>query len=435
MSEELFYSEFSQKLADALNSLRPYGALDNLWAKDLYLSKWIDFRDSMAFDDAIVSCDGSVADSSFSGGLTVWYARALAHIYRSGESLTPLPVSDVRVGYRMKGKTLFMRTLELRALRYAVEKCLKSSSKEILALYDGNLYLTFLHHPPYLEQMVDVLEAYVRELRALLTMVLEHDVKLIGISKDSDARYVRARLLLEALMQEDVKLGYEVARERSVVRIAEKLKSLVGLVNESKKAMLENFFREFNAELSDEELYDIIAKGPGFTRPLVLSPQTFYISEEVKAGTTSWWDSVFRARIKQRESLAPVTEALDDLYRLPPVSVLYWRPHHGLGIYRLDIPSSLLGISEKWGDIGGDRFIEGSSWLDSVKTAVSILNGLSPEPYFVKPLMEVDQIVRLDRKLYSQVYEPVLTAELRKRGLRAMTRKRRIRDLVIRGVL
>jgi hypothetical protein len=80
-------------------------------------------------------------------------------------------------------------------------------------------------------------------------------------------------------------------------------------------------------------------------------------------------------------------------------------------------------------------FLEGLSWLNPFKSYVSALNSLSPEPLFVKPLMEVDQIVRLDRKLYSQVYEPLLTTELRRRGIRALERKRRRRDLVLRGIL
>lgn len=434
MSEELFFSDYTRKLADAMNSLKPTAIHENSWARDLYLSKWISFGDSTTFNGVIISCDGSVAESSFSGGLTAWYARALAHIYRPGEPLTPLPLSDVRIGYRMAGKTWFMRTLELRLLRQAIERCLESSSQDILALCDGSLYLTILHYPPHLERMADTLLGYVRELSALLRLVLERGVKLIGVSKDSDARYVRARLLLEALIREDER-SLPLVRLRSIGGIRNKLKSLIDAADESRKSILGKFLEEFESELSDEELYDIITKEPGFTHPLVLAPQTLYVSEEIKADTKDWWGSVFRARLNQRESLAPLAEALDALYQLPPIAISYWRPHHGLGMYRLDIPSGLLGFSMRWGDMWGDMFLEGLSWLNPFKSYVSALNSLSPEPLFVKPLMEVDQIVRLDRKLYSQVYEPVLTTELRRRGIRALERKRRRRDLVLRGIL
>jgi len=429
MAEESFFSMFAEELRESVRNLIPPEPQSS-WARSLYLSKWNPCSASSEPNSVVVACDGSPGESSFSGGLVAWVARALAHIYAKDGSVVTKPEVAVEVGYRLRGRSLFMKALELQVLRKTIEKALHEYER-VFAIFDGSLYLTFFHYLPRLEAMARVFERYLKELTSLLKVSQDGGVSILGISKDSDISYLRARILLDALLQVDASVAIELAiRGRSVRRIAERLREKVeGL---PKDALLRSYLGEFEMEISDEGLYSEIALELGFTTPLLLAPQTHFVTEEIARGTKSWWESTFRRRLEHSDKLSSLIDALDSFYTQPPIAVFYWKPRPELGVYRVDLPSNLLGYEGSCGNLSEDTFTDNRG-LEAVQSVVATLNWLSHEPYVVNPLTEVDTVVRLDRRLYKQVYEPVITEELRKKGFRVNPRKRIVRDFILRG--
>lgn len=429
MAEESFFSMFAEELRKSVGILVPHEPQAS-WAKRLYLSKWNPYSASSDPNCAVVACDGSLGESRFSGGLVAWAARAIAHIYAKDRSVVTIPEVAVEVDYGLSGQSLFMKALELQVLRKAIEKA-RHDHERVLAIFDGSLYLTFFHYAPQLEAMALVFERYIKELTSLLKISQDGRVFILGLSKDSDISYLRARILLDALLQIDESIGTELAiRGRSVRRIAEWLREKVESL--PKDAPLKNYLEEFEWQISDEGLYSEIALEPGFTRPLLLASQTLFVAGEIGRGTKSWWESMFRRRLKQSNRLSFLIDVLDSFYAQPPIAIFYWKPKPESGVYRIDTPSNLLGYEDKCGDLSEDIFSDDRG-LEAAQSLVATLNWLSHEPYVVNPLTEVDAVVRLDRKLYKQAYEPMIMEELRKKGFKVNPRKRSMRDFVLRG--
>ena len=425
MAEEIFFSKFLDALRESANDLGPQRELAP-WARNLYLKKWNYCDSSRDPGVAIVASDGSIGESSFSGGLTVWVARAIAHIYRNDLSIANLQEVAVKIGYRLLGQSLFMKALEIKVLREATEKALREHGGA-LSIFDGSLYLTFLHHPPRLRAIEWIFGKYLNELTSLLNLTKSGAI-VLGLSKDSDISYLRARILLDALLEVDPSLGSELSKGRVVSRMAERLK--LKLENWKNNVLLRNYLDELELETSDESVYGEVAEGPGFTTPLLLAPQTLFTTEEIDGGTESWWDSAFRKRLEGNARSSSLARALDRYFDLPPLALSYWKPRHESRAYRIDIPSNLLGFEGRCGDISEDKFFE--EGLGKVADLVASLNSISQYPYVAKPLAEVDEIARLDRSLYKLAYEPVIVEELRKRGFKAIPKKRSVRDLVLR---
>ncbi|MEM2351115.1 MAG: DNA double-strand break repair nuclease NurA [Thermoproteota archaeon] len=423
MAEEQFFRIFLSRLRESLDRLIPLD-FDSSPFKSSYLSKWCSYSEACEPDGAVVACDGSISESSFSGGLVIWTARAIAHVYSRGGKPDSLMEAGVEAGYRLQGRQFFLKLLELRTLRRALEKASQSHEK-VFGIFDGSLYLTFLHHRDRLRIFSKIFENYVRELTLLLKLVDEKKM-VVGISKDSDISYLRAKIMIDILQSIDPELAAE-ARGRSIRRIREVLSERI---RDSTQDLLKTCLKELEQDLSDEGVYSEIAPGPGFTRPLLLAPQTIFLTGEEKS--TGWWDSRFRMRLKQDEELKGVLVTLDEYFSNPPVALTYWRPKMSFRVYRVDVPSSLLGYGGAGGSLSGDLFTDDLG-VEKAKAVFDVLNLLHQEPHVVQPLAEVDYIARLSRSLYKDSYEPLIVEELRRRGFKASPRRRSIRDIVLRG--
>lgn len=427
MTEEDFFSLFTEGLHESISRLTP-PELESPWSRALFLSRWNSYGTSSDPNGTVVACDGSMGESSFTGGLTAWVSRAIAHVYGKDGSVVRVPEVAVKVDYGLEGQSLFMKTLELRVLRKAIEKASMEHSR-VLGLVDGSLYLTFFHYRERLQSMAWIFEKYLNELSSLLESAGENTV-IVGISKDSDITYLRAKILSDAVLQADSSLEVELSRGRSIKRMREKLGEAI--VRTSRGSPLQDYFNELQQDISDEGLYSQMAPDPGFTTPLMLAPQTLFVTEEIKRGTKSWWESMFRDRLEGNSRMTGVLNGLDNYFTKPPIALTYWKPRQATGVYRVDITSNLLGNEGAGGDLSEDTFTDDVG-IAKAKSIVGMLNYVSREPYVVNPLTEVDAIVRLDRALYKQAYEPIIIEELRRKGFGINLRKRGLRDLVLRG--
>jgi hypothetical protein len=345
-------------------------------------------------------------------------ARAVAHVSTGGPPIKEKPEVRVKVGYRLEGESIFMKTVELQTLKAAVEETLHEYGN-VLALYDGSLYLTFLHHPPYLEARAEVLREYVNALTSLLEMASMDGVSIVGVSKDSNITYLRAHIIHEVLSQN----GIGMPSCRSIREIRKVLNKLSGNNNSS---LIESYLEEVKCDTSDESLYNWLIDEPGFTKPLLLAPQTCYVPHE---RGRSWNESYLRT--KSPETLMPFLEEVDKLYDLPPIALTYWKPKHGLRIYRLDVPSAMLGCADKCGSLTTDKFASPIQ-IEAMKKLIATLNGLENEAYGIVLLLTVDEIVRLDHGRYKTVYEPIILKELKAHGHDVKLRKRSVRDIFMR---
>jgi hypothetical protein len=392
--------------------------------KDVYLSFWHEFDGKSGGLPSFVVADGGSSSTTFRGGVRAACVRAMANIYDGASLVGSLYDVDVRVGHRLRGASLYMRALEFRCLRKALESC----STAVMAMCDGDLYPSL--HPVVIRLTDQEVGAYVEYLRALYELyklAVERKILLVGVTKDSFVNYLGARILTSQISKENKELGRELSRIRSIRNIERRLSSLVGKVEG-----IEVYLREAKrlSVSSDEEVFDEYAVKPGFTTPLVLAPQPIYLSEEIKAGTRCWASSKIRGRlIEAGPPLSDVAGVLDGLYSLPPVVLSYWRPWHGVGVYRLDVGGWYFGLDVKWGSVEGDFFLPEEA-LARLEGAVAILNSLSPEPFTVKPLLDVDALVRFEAETYKECYEPLLVEALRKAGLKALPTKRDLRRVV-----
>jgi hypothetical protein len=428
--EEDFYSLFAQKLKQSVDKL-PARSKPDEWAKRSYLNEWHPFDAFSEPKGSIVSCDGSIGESIFSGGLEAWVARAVAHIRPQNGTMTSVPNVEVPVGYSLGGKAIFLKTVELETLGQAAERSANESGK-VFAVYDGNLSL-FLpaRYLQRLQPLAQLFERHVKALAKCFSLIQEGRLELVGISKDSNVTYLRARLILNVLLQAKPELGEMMRRERRSLRLmARRLAEIVE--HEGAKSPLRPYLNELNQPISDEGLYSELASQAGYTTPLLLGPQTRFFAAEVEKGTNDWWDSSFRKHLGGSSALEGLRTALDELYSLPPVAISYWKSRPGLATYRIDIPSSMLGQKVRTGDLK-ENVLADEEATNSMRELIAKLNWLSQGANVVAPLAEVDAIARLDRRLYHGSYEPLIIKELGHKGHNVRLSKRRIRDHVMRG--
>jgi len=414
---------FFQRFIDSVSYLESLSFSFDDSFRDIYMSCWIEFAEKTDNLPVFAVVDGSRGSTTFRGGLKVVCVRALANVYEGWNIVGNVFDVDVRVGQRLQGESFFMSALELKCLRKALEKY----EGVTVALYDGSLYPT-LHSllVKFTSHQVQAYKEYLNSFYDLYKFAIEHDIVLVGVTKDSFVNYLAARVLADRISLENPELGKRL----------ERLRSMASLRDEISKSQLENrdvYLREVDrmSFSSDEETLDEFASKAGFTVPLVLAPQPLCLSEEVRAGTKKWTDAKIRERLlKAGPPFDHVVEALDRIYELPPVVMSYWRPYHGVGVYRLDVCGHFFGLNSKWNLTEADFFLEES--VEKLKHIIVLLNSLSPEPFAVKPLLDVDDLVRFKVKVYRECYEPIIVDALKKAGLKPLLTKRDLREMAVR---
>lgn len=385
---------------------------------DIYSNVWCRFN-GVGGVGCFAVADGSCASSMFRGGVRVIVVRAAALSYAPLNDgwvcINRIHDIDVKIGFRLKRASLYMRALEFKCLTRALDGGVS------LAICDGHIYPII--HPAIYKRAHRVVEAYHDFLSSLLSLYREawrRGIALIGLVKDSVVNYVRARLIAQAISNMHREAAAGLSRERSPSRILKALRSM---------GVADPIVEELEAFTSDEEAFDEYIKEPGFSTPLALAPQPIFFSEEVKAGVGSWWDTNVRRRLMDadRDDLRKIAAVLDSLYDMPPTVIFYWRPWHGAGIFRVDVSGWSLGLNHSCGDMCEDMFLSGEA-VEKCREIVAALNALSPRPHAVKPLADVDLIVRLDQRAYREFYEPQIIEAMKKAGFKAQLTKREMRE-------
>jgi len=314
LAEDAFFPRFM----DAVSKIGPPNTPFNDSFRDVYLSYWREFAGKTLDLPSFAVADGSRSSTTFRGGIRVVCVRALANVYVGNKLVGNVSDVDVRAGHRLRRASLYMRALEFKCLKKAIE-----SNDVLLAVCDGDLYPSI--HPIIVKRTGQEVEAYIEYLKALCELyecALKRNVMLVGLTKDSFVNYLRAKVLSQYIIENNIELDSEISRIRSIKNVEKRLKE-----KKIRSKNLEVLVKEASRLSSDEEIYDEYAAKPGFSVPLVLAPQPIYLSEEIKAGTKTWRGSKIRRRLKARNPpFRDVADAFDRLFSLPPIVLSYWRP-------------------------------------------------------------------------------------------------------------
>jgi hypothetical protein len=427
LAENMFLSSFIEEVNKISNLTLKVEPQERF--KKIYEGLWIDFDSIFPLNFNFMVCDGSKGVTEFQGGIKVLYARALVHFFKAQTFMDKFVETKIFVDHLLQKEDSYMKAVELIALKKALEKV-----DDVLAIYDGSLYPTFPLSALNNEKIAKAKIEEFKALAALYKQSYEKNQILIGLCKDSNVSYIRARALIEQLKVENPKLGEEISKQMYPSRIAKKLRKMIeDEANENIKKLLESYCCEFELKTSDEEVFSNLNLKPGFTTPLILAPQTLYLEAKYEE-KRSWWNSIFRDKMikSKNDFLHEIANLLDEIYSLPPLATICWKPHHGLEVYRVDIAGWSLKIKEKSGDLTENIFIKNGEILKYCKEVVAKLNALSSTPTVLKPLTDVDSLVRIDNSTYRNVYEPILIDALKKAGLKAKLRKRRFREILLR---
>lgn len=424
MAEDIFLASFMsemEKISRLSLKINPQEKF-----KKIYEKLWIEHSFVAPLNFNFMVCDGSRGLTEFQGGVKALYARALVHFFKGKEFIDRIIETKVFVDYLLQKEDSYMKAVELNALKKALEK-----ADEALAIYDGSLYPTFPLSALNNEKIAKAKIEEFKALAALYKQAYDKNQVLIGFCKDSDVSYIRARALIDCLKIEAPKIGEEISRQIYPSRIAKKLKKLKDYVSKEEKELLESYCCEFELKTSDEEIFSNLSLKPGFTTPLILAPQPLYLEANYE-GKRDWWSSIFREKIKLKTELYEIVKLLDEIYSLPPLATICWKPYHGLEVHRVDLSGWSLGVKIKCGDLKEDMFIKEDECINCCKEVVAKLNALSSTPTIIKPLTDVDMLVRIDNSVYRDVYEPILINMLKKTGLKARLRRRRLREILLR---
>lgn len=186
--------------------------------------------------------------------------------------MTSIPNVEVPVGYDLGGKSIFMKTVELETLAQGVERAVEKNGKAF-AVYDGNLSL-FLpaRYLQRLQPLAALFERHVRAITKCFQLLQQDRLELVGVSKDSNVTYLRARLILNVLLQTNPELGEMMRREQRSLRLmARRLTEIVE--HEGATSSLRPYLNELTQPISDEALYSELAPEAGYTTPYTTPAQ------------------------------------------------------------------------------------------------------------------------------------------------------------------
>jgi hypothetical protein len=395
--------------------------------KKIYEELWMEYNFIAPLNFNFIVCDGSRGLTEFQGGIKALYARALAHSFKGKEFADRTIETKIFIEHLLQKEDSYMKAVELNALKKALEKI-----DEALAIYDGSLYPAFPLSALNNEKIAKAKIEEFKALAALYKQAYNKNQVLIGFCKDSNVSYIRAKALINRLKIEAPEVSEDFSRQIYPSKVAKKLRKLKEESNKDEKELLESYLREFELKTSDEEVFSNLSLKPGFTTPLILAPQPLYL-EVACEKNGDWWSSSFREKIsKSKAELHKIVGFLDEIYNLPPLATICWKPHHNLEVHRVDLSGWSLGVKIKCGDLKENMFIKEEESIKCCKEIVAKLNALSVTPTTIEPLTDVDMLVRIDNSVYREVYEPILINALKKTGLKAKLRRRRFREILLR---
>ena len=425
---DLFFDEFYDELERVAVGLEKDEAPEGptLLAEEVN-RRWREFSpDPEGREGALVSVDGGVQFSSFAYGDFVSVGRACALTHWPGREQPVSKDVKIYVGEVFDDRDRgfipgYVRMItEYRVAHQAASRVLEQGGLPVV-LMDGSLYFgrfpyavrEYLHHGELLTELFDA-------ITGLRCLARDHGFPLGGVIKDSTVFYMYMALMRKAVLDAGLGwMGKDVEEASSPLSLRLKAEQW----HPDKRAQAEAFLER--RPLCDTALVNEVAKGEGYTQPLLLAPSIYYGRD---TGTPDLYKRI-RNNVGDLKA-DPMIRALEGFFKCPGVAVTYWKPSDKARPFRVDVSASWLGHSDPWDRLKSNMFVDPGTDLKPLEMVLNHLGYwyVNPIEYNV-PLRQADMLARFDRELYRQKYEPFIVKRLERAGLLVTDSRRDIREI------
>lgn len=400
--------------------------------EEKFRSLWLDFesfKSSEPFKKVLAS-DSSFLSREYAPGISILLARASAVLYgpngRKKEErvldLRPLLGStEVRDVISRMGETLEHEVLS---------KVIETTGGEFLVLIDGSLIARELAAVYNLGRIpVEMAIEYANALFQLFELCRERKIPIVGISKDSRAYPLRRMVLFQLLDEELEKISSMIGEEDQIIisTVAGALESdpkvsITTLLELNKKyngklRRILEIASEIMMERSDFAVIMSCIEKRGLSEPLLVGPYTS-TSRALFLELQARPDDI--ARRATRNAKDPikaekeVRRAIDLILELPAIVTTCCKFSNEDQPVRVDIPAWVFGLDFMFGDferVHALRTYDCDNSLFSRIMSTLIKGYANPENHNVW-LADVDRLVKMSRKAFNDIYEPLLWSRL-----------------------
>ena len=364
----------------------------------------------------ILAVDSSVYRNLLSTGGIFYIVRSLAvHRKNSWRKL------ETDVVYTKKGpahiKLFTGRKMEMLEFEVAIE-ALKRGFEGDAVLIDGSLYGRAAHLPIELkvEEEPDLMVQYFQAYMQLLDLCKARNILLIGVSKESRSTFFRDYVLSLIFDEEleNAKLPAEHAKrlqeifsdvldnEIAAFNKLENLKQEYGKIPD----IFELIFRELASSRPDHQLIMNLASGTGYTKPLLLGPSARMLRrlDQLRTSPREYVKKHFSNLTREigEEFIRRAVSVFSRVLEMPSFISFHILLDPRDSPIRVDIPAWDYRLCE----ILWPKPVENTGTLNEVLEILKEgYGGLACHNLWLK---DVDEKVRLRRKIVDEIYFPYM---------------------------
>ncbi len=369
----------------------------------------------------ILAIDSSVYTNLLSTGGIFYIIRALAAWRDKVQKRIETDVFYTREAF-LEIRDFIGRKMELLEFKAAID-ALKNGFKGNAILLDGSLYGRAMHLP--IEIKIEgeraMLLNYFQTYLELLDLCRGKDILLIGVSKESRSTFYRDYLLSLIFEEELGKIEFEEDREE--------LKTLFPMVLDNERAAFDRFqklkakhgakletieliLNELASSRPDFQLVINFASSIGYTQPLLLGPSAGAARalEKYRSNPWEYLENNFPTLGREKEFIDWAANIISNIPKLPSFLSLHILLDPRDSPIRIDLPF--------W-----DRSLPEINWPKPVNLNLEailriIITGYCGLDRYNLWLADVDQKVRLRRKIVDEIYFPYLEKLLQSKIIR-----------------
>jgi hypothetical protein len=279
--------------------------------------------------DSVVAVDAGRNQVAFRNGLRMLVSRAKAYSpnQEQGRSMSVDFVRAPSQDYR-DFRAATWQIQEIEALIDSIEGIDRG-----VALVDGSLLTRLRVMPSLLRVNKGRTRKFelINRMSRLLKMVEERDIKLVGVSKDSETA-VFGRQLIENYLEEKSDTVDLSKLRRKGVRDLDAFADEAGLQEEK------DVLRLYSSRFTDSGLLSQLTQRPGLSRPVRVG----MINLRFRKETAKIRDQGIGEYIEEELDLSDnvskrtIREALNSLLQFPSIRTVHWRPQRGDKPIRVD---------------------------------------------------------------------------------------------------
>lgn len=404
----------------------------NKGIEERFRSLWLDFSEFQSTDPfkIVLASDSSFLSKEYAPGTSILLARAAAVLYGPEGSMKEERILDLRplIG-STEVRDVISRmgeTLEHDVLRRVIE----TTGGEFLVLIDGSLIARELASVYNLGRIpAELAVQYTTALFQLFETCRERKIPIVGISKDSRAYPLRKMVLFQMLDEELERISGLISEVDQII-----VSSTVGALesdpktsmaqlidlNEKYKGILRKILEiasEILIERSDFAVIMSCIQEKGLSEPLLVGPYT-PTSKALFLELQARPDDIARRATRKAENPIKaereVRRAIDLILGLPAIVTTCCKFSEKDQPVRVDIPSWVFGLDFMVADFEGVHALRTYDYDRSIfpKIITTLIKGYANSENHNVWLADVDRLVKISRKAFDEIYEPLLWSRL-----------------------